>query len=127
MTNQEIFNTVVEHLVKQKAMSVDAAGDCAYRGKNGLKCAVGVLIKDECYDPTIEGKRANSGPVVKALRASGIEASFASMTSNLLMRLQELHDSTPFYDEYGVRTVKDKAMAIANSYDLELDESLFNQ
>ena len=30
-------------------------GDCAYRGGSGARCAIGVLMKDEFYDESMEG------------------------------------------------------------------------
>lgn len=62
---QDIFNKVVTHLLTQNEMSVAyrASGDpnikgmCAYRGKDGLKCAVGCLIEDDEYLPIMEGIR----------------------------------------------------------------------
>ena len=46
LTEQTIFDTVVEHLLWQNEVSVDRRGRCAYRGLSGLKCAVGVLVTD---------------------------------------------------------------------------------
>ena len=65
MTDQEIFDKVVAHLRQQghKAMSekLDVFTQlpiCAYRAKNGDKCAVGCLIEDEEYKETFEGVNA---------------------------------------------------------------------
>lgn len=58
---QDIYNTVRTHLLTQNAKSMRPsrlpAGDpqCAYRGSGGMKCAVGVLIPDEKYSPSMEG------------------------------------------------------------------------
>ncbi len=47
-TEQEVFNIVYKHLLKQSKQSLD--GDqCLYRCGN-LKCAAGALIPDEAYD-----------------------------------------------------------------------------
>ena len=54
MTEQEIFDTVLEHLRKQGKAALSAEGDCTYRGPDGTACAVGCLIPDELYDPLIE-------------------------------------------------------------------------
>ena len=54
MTQQEIFDTVLEHLRKQGKASLSTEGDCTYRGPDGTSCAVGCLIPDELYDPLIE-------------------------------------------------------------------------
>lgn len=57
MTEQEIFNTVAKHLLKQgKAATHEGKPyDCAYRGQGGTKCAVGCLISDDVYDKKMEG------------------------------------------------------------------------
>lgn len=45
MTNQETFDTVVEHLLRQGGPSMlPSKKTCAYRGENGRKCAAGILI-----------------------------------------------------------------------------------
>lgn len=58
MEAQEIFDTVAKHLFKQGQRATDPDGGvmCSYRGANGTKCAVGVLIPDELYDAVMEGK-----------------------------------------------------------------------
>lgn len=91
MTNQEVFDTVVALLRKQgaKSMSMDQKSkefaQCAYRGPNGMKCAVGCLIPDDMYDPKIEGCSANSGTIVFILNKLGIDQQLAS-------ELQTIHD-----------------------------------
>ncbi len=61
MNRQEIFNQAYLGLKSQgfqKSMNtgVDGIGiSCAYRGENGLKCAVGHLLQDEEYDSLYEG------------------------------------------------------------------------
>ena len=59
MSNQEIFDKVATHLLKQGqrsvALSSEGAPQCQYRGDKGTMCAVGCLIPDERYDSSIEG------------------------------------------------------------------------
>jgi hypothetical protein len=56
MNKQEIFNKVYLGLHSQGwKKSVDADGECFYRGDDGCKCAAGHLIPDEDYDPSMEG------------------------------------------------------------------------
>jgi hypothetical protein len=57
----EIFNYVVDHLRLQGKRSIfinNFEGDetCAYRGDGGTMCAAGVLIADDEYSPSFEGK-----------------------------------------------------------------------
>ena len=57
MEPQQIFNKVATHLLKQNKRSIDKGTDvCLYRGPNGTKCAVGVLIPDSLYLKTMEGR-----------------------------------------------------------------------
>lgn len=54
MDKQQIFNTVAQNLLIQNECSWNGE-ICLYRGPNGLKCAAGVLIPDELYQPEMEG------------------------------------------------------------------------
>ena len=48
---QKLFDKTVIHLLTQMEQSISDDGDsCAYRGTNGLKCAIGALIDDKWYD-----------------------------------------------------------------------------
>lgn len=47
-TEQEAFDKVWDWFVVQgKPRSLNEDGGCAYRGKDGARCAVGVLVPDE--------------------------------------------------------------------------------
>lgn len=103
MNMLEVFNKVEAHLLAQgeKSMSSDLPGVCAYRGRGGLKCAVGCLITDEFYHRSLEGlgmlsdnlqKRASHKPLEKALTASGI-TDINSRETRMLYDLQRLHDT----------------------------------
>lgn len=57
---QEIFDVVSNHLLTQMKRS-DKPGptntnNCMYLGPNGLKCAAGILIPEDQYNPEFEGK-----------------------------------------------------------------------
>ena len=52
-TDQEIFNKVAAHLIKQ-GRQAKANFSCLYRAPDGCKCAIGVLIPDDKYDPRME-------------------------------------------------------------------------
>jgi hypothetical protein len=62
MKLQEIFDKAARHLMHMDGPSMDTFNDtCAYRGEdhgefNGKMCAVGVFIKDEFYDVSLEGR-----------------------------------------------------------------------
>lgn len=51
---QEMFTKVYRHLLTQKKKSKNSGG-CLYRGPAGTSCAVGCLISDKKYSPSIEG------------------------------------------------------------------------
>lgn len=85
MTKQEIFDTVAKHLLTQMERSESRKG-CLYRGPNGLKCAVGVLIKDEFYSEELEYATADVSEVMAALEKSGV------FYDEIMIDLQILHD-----------------------------------
>lgn len=72
-THQEAFNEVMNHLKQQGVYATMPAPNapfshkCVYRSDTGLKCAIGALIPDECYDPSLEGKSASQQEVMDAL------------------------------------------------------------
>lgn len=94
MNRQDIFNTVATHLLTQNRRAMGPTSDsamyaCVYRGPDGLKCAAGVLIKDEHYKPELENNNVHSEIVKEALTASlgeGLEFGFINA-------LQIVHDS----------------------------------
>jgi len=88
MDNQEVYDKVKAHLFSQNRKSLDANGKCAYRGENGAMCAVGVLIPDAMYLPSMEGAACTSGRVVEVLDVLGIDHAIAR-------DLQKLHDNVP--------------------------------
>lgn len=88
MTKQEIFDKVVAHLRAQGGKALNENQMCQYRARGGAKCAIGCLILDEHYSRRLEGKRAFSDLVVKALRKSGVP----DEAGGLLRDLQRIHD-----------------------------------
>lgn len=96
MTKQETFNVVKEHLLDQNAKSISPiTGHCNYRGKDGMKCAVGVLIKDEHYKTYLEDNNILDKRVRAALLESGIDAECLQMLEDL----QTMHD-TAYVDSW---------------------------
>jgi len=93
MTPQEIFDTVVDHLLSQgKKSSVDV---CMYRTSTGLKCAVGILISDSDYDSDMEFSAVDS---LYSSQPIGIQEWAQQKYPHdlkLLTRLQRLHDNGP--------------------------------
>jgi hypothetical protein len=94
----EIFATVRSHLLTQGAISEDEGGSCRLRGRNGRRCAIGVLIRDEYYSYALEGlgisyyKAGQDGPLLHALTMSGVDAHEPRVAA-LLHDLEDMHDA----------------------------------
>ena len=85
---QDMFNHICEHLMSQGQRSKAAkAGGCAYRGDDGMACAVGAVVPDEYYDKVMEG----TGVFYIAKRET--VPSWVSRNVRLLEALQIMHDS----------------------------------
>ncbi len=89
MTPMEILDFVENAIVEQGRASVydcpNGKIECAYRGKDGAKCAMGVVLDDADYTPAFEGMLAWA--VTDRL---GI---VDTRKRNLLSRLQSAHDN----------------------------------
>jgi hypothetical protein len=88
-TLQEIFNIVSAHLLTQIKRSIKRLNSsyfsaCAYRGNEGLKCAAGVLIPDDQYEPEMECKFWD-----ELVKANYVENKFVEE----IAELQCIHDS----------------------------------
>ena len=88
MNDQEIFNTVATHLLRQGIKSTSIVGKCSYRGQLDTKCAIGCLIDDKYYSTNLEGFRVNGGTVSRAVAKS--LGFYPDMY--LLSELQMIHD-----------------------------------
>lgn len=86
MTPQEIFDTVAIHLLNQKQKSANSDGDCFYRSPYGLRCAVGAILPDDCYNPKMEGR------VASHLYQFSNVPQYIIDNSLLLEHLQTIHD-----------------------------------
>lgn len=82
---QQMFNIAVEGIIKQGKASMDEMNRrCKYRGIDNCKCAVGHLIPDNLYDPSMEGQ------TVSLIIEENIHIEF-------LRSLQSCHDHTAGY------------------------------
>ena len=126
MTNQEAFNRVWQHFVVEKQPRSYVNNDgCCYRGPNGAKCAVGVLIPDELYRPEMEdwsvtslNSRADEFPTL-----FGPGGCLAGANIDLLTRIQAAHDSysiygNPEFDRYMGKRLRE----IAQQFSLTIPE-----
>ncbi|MEZ2353105.1 hypothetical protein [Caballeronia sp. RCC_10] len=97
-SNDEIFATVRSHLLSQAAISEDDGGSCRLRGRDGRRCAIGVLIDDRYYSERLEGlgigyyKAGQDGPLLQALALSGVDA-YEPRVAAMLQDLEDLHDA----------------------------------
>lgn len=67
-------------------------GTCMYRGRAGLRCAIGVLIDDKDYVPSMEGLDICS--VIDSY--TGLSGTvLRNVDRGLLKKLQLLHDTWP--------------------------------
>lgn len=104
MNNQEIFDTVLSHMRKQKVKSSDVKNEyfnnCLYRDSKGNKCAIGCLIPDELYDPKMDessathnkdGTGVSENKLVQKVLKKHLNIDIED-SMNLLMYLQTIHD-----------------------------------
>ena len=121
MTPQEIFDTVATHLFTQgerAGIFVDEDDDsgpefeCRYRTPQGAKCAVGVLLPDEVYDPGMEGSSVQG-----ICEGSFQVPSWIASTLSLLMDLQHVHDEPLSW--YNDKSMLDDLRIIADRYGLD--------
>lgn len=115
MDKKQVFETVKNHLLQQKVRAEKANGLCAYKTSDGLKCAVGCLIKEEFYNHYFEGFGFRLSPpnavvllgdaplpeecslsqgrvIIDALKKSGVAVETEEDIA-FLADLQEIHDS----------------------------------
>lgn len=90
---QEVFDTVARHLLRQGRRSTRlhkmwGRVQNAYRGDDGLSCAIGCLIPDKRYDGAMEGRDIET--LIEWFGES-LPGFFGRYTI-LLGDLQEVHD-----------------------------------
>ena len=84
---QELYDYIVEAIVKQGRPSVGDNDRCLYRGPDGLKCAYGHVHPDSMYSPV---RMENHG--VDTLRRDGKLPESLIPHVDLLCFLQNAHD-----------------------------------
>ena len=88
ITNQEALDQASEYLRSMPHRS-RRKDFCAYRGDNGLKCAIGCLIPDEKYDPKMDG----NGSINAVYRIfPSLHELFDKNQLSFLRDLQGVHD-----------------------------------
>ena len=93
MTNQEAYNTVRKHLLKQDKKCLKDTGMCMYRNDSGLKCALGALIPNYMYNAEMEG-----GAIQKLFKKFPVlRKHLEDVDIGMLMCLQSVHDNDPIH------------------------------
>jgi len=113
LTAQQVFDMSASHLLKQ--MEKSSFNDrphslCAYRGRNGLKCAAGVFLTDEGAPECDDYDNCGEGSGWSELVSAGL---VPDTNWILIQELQKLHD------ECDPRYWRDRLidLAAANSLD----------
>lgn len=128
LTNQEIFDKILNHLRKQGKASISDGGKCMYRGDNGNSCAVGCLISDEDYlesfdipnDSDVTSMLKNL-KFKQALINSGIDIT-NDKTMTLLIEMQSAHDTAVFRD-YWLYQFNESMQCVAVAHNLTYTDS----
>ena len=112
LTEQDAFNKIYEWFSDPShAKSYDAHQMlCKYRDDHGNKCAIGVLIPDELYDPAMENM--SLGEVVDRLPSVFDDV---NMSMNFLLRVQHAHD-----DAHDRENVIEQLQIVADGFQLEV-------
>lgn len=114
MTQEELqskFDETIEFLAKQGKRSLLGHDNiaCAYRSKDGCKCAAGIHIPDEYYTKDMERKVVNSGDVWPF-----VEGFFGQNGAMLISGLQNMHDASKTLE-----AIKYSAKMVAEQHHLD--------
>ena len=106
MNTRELLSKAINSVINQGRQSITNSG-CAYRGPDGVKCAIGHLISDEFYNPRIEGDGIQTyGSSVREMVEESIGRELTEDEFMYLTALQNAHDrasQTGFVDEFCLR------------------------
>lgn len=126
MNAQEIFDTVIHHLLRQGVPSRrDSA--CLYRGPNGTSCAVGCLIPDEMYNADMDRADMSNGLTsIRSILPKYTFPEYFHAEVFLLGALQRFHDSYDPGEEIVFNNIfKARLESIAMEFGLAFDETKF--
>lgn len=89
---QKAYEKIRAHLIEQGKPAMNPmTGGCFYRAEGGLKCAVGCLISDDAYEPSLEDCTPLMDNVTYALKQSGWDFTLGEL--QFLRAMQEQHDA----------------------------------
>ena len=91
LTNQDAFDGAMLALLNQGHSCASASGQPRYRGPRG-KSAIGALIPDDLYVPSMEGKKVQHWLAERGSEYDALRERLGSVTPSLLDELQDLHD-----------------------------------
>jgi hypothetical protein len=91
LTNQDAFDGAMLALLNQGHSCASASGQPRYRGPRG-KSAIGALIPDDLYVPSMEGKKVHHWLAARGSEYDALRERLGSVTPSLLDELQDLHD-----------------------------------
>lgn len=89
-TKQELFTQIATHLLTQNVQSKSTHGGCVYRGPGGLKCAVGCVLTNDEYLPSMDSPHSETG--VASLIRRGVLPQRLIPFASMLESLQFIHD-----------------------------------
>lgn len=93
MNKQDYYDLLVVSAFDGTFPSIDENGLCLYRGPNGTKCGVGILIPDDIYLPNIEGEGVR-------FICEKYDIIPKNMTPMDIIIVQGYHDRTAKYAEF---------------------------
>ncbi len=109
---QELFDYIVEAVVKQGRPSVGDNDRCLYRGPDGLKCAYGHVHPDSMYSEGME----NIG--ILNLSVLGMVPKSLVPHVDLISYLQDAHDAASKYADF-LRIFMQEAERLASKFNLK--------
>jgi hypothetical protein len=121
MNMQETFTAIATHLLTQMKRSSDRPDDlgegCLYRSPDGLKCALGAIIKDEFCDPALEDWSLSREQVKTAVQKSLDVPNYEVFTIDYKKMLQACQN---VHDNYWPSRWREELTLIANQFKLEM-------
>ena len=93
VTIKSLLEKSIRGVIAQGKASTAAVGRCAYRGEGGTKCAVGMIISDNHYHKSIEGRSISGEQVLWAVEKSN-DIYLTEVDIDYLHHVQCVHDSS---------------------------------